>query len=230
MLLEEFRQEILEEHEMEQRRIQEESTETGSSCGGVWVLAYPRFASSNRPQESLLLRWKVERLRSAEPLRKLYALEAENGPVEPMVISAPRRIDVEEAWKVTVEGWKDAEQKGWTLEHHTFRSLQIILGRMNCVISSAFAIAKKKSEDHRSHPQLISNYFHLFFFYVLDIRDISRCVFRRRSFPPGVRWWIPLMRCKARRQMGKIWWNVRTTHRKLAKLMELLCRGQYIYI
>ena len=69
MLLEEFRQEILEEHEMEQRRIQE---------------------------ESLLLRWKVERLRSAEPLRKLYALEAENGPVEPMVISAPRRIDVEE--------------------------------------------------------------------------------------------------------------------------------------
>lgn len=74
--------------------------------------AYPRFGSSNWPQESLLLRWKVERLRSAEPLRKLYALEAENGPVEPMVISAPRRIDVEEAWKVTVEGWKDAEQKG----------------------------------------------------------------------------------------------------------------------
>lgn len=35
MLLEEFRQEILEEHEMEQRRIQEESTETGSASGGV---------------------------------------------------------------------------------------------------------------------------------------------------------------------------------------------------
>lgn len=51
-------------------------------------------------------------MRSAEPLRKLYALEAENGPVEPMVISAPRRIDLEEAWKVKVEGWKDAEQKG----------------------------------------------------------------------------------------------------------------------
>ena len=59
-------------------------------------------------EESLLLRWKLERLSVAEKLRQLYAFEAQAQALElqgfeaaPEVVAraAPRRIPVEVAWR-----------------------------------------------------------------------------------------------------------------------------------
>ena len=59
-------------------------------------------------EESLLLRWKLERLSVAEKLRQLYAFEAQaqalelqgfEAAPEAVARAAPRRIPVEVAWR-----------------------------------------------------------------------------------------------------------------------------------
>ena len=59
-------------------------------------------------EESLLLRWKLERLSVAEKLRQLYAFEAQaqalelqgfEAAPEALARAAPRRIPVEVAWR-----------------------------------------------------------------------------------------------------------------------------------
>lgn len=96
MLLGDLRQQLLEEHQLQQRRVEE---------------------------ESLLLRWKLERLSVAEKLRQLYAFEAQaqalelqgfEAAPEAVARAAPRRIPVEEilsSWGPVVNPFEPVEQR-----------------------------------------------------------------------------------------------------------------------
>eukprot|EP00438_Fugacium_kawagutii_P014480 Skav223527 [mRNA] locus=scaffold1160:361707:369347:+ [translate_table: standard] len=120
MLLGEFRQQLLEEHHREQRRIAEDTVP--SDC-----------RQRVRLEELVLLRWKLERRKAAEQLRRLYAAELQGLEPPAAHLATPRRISVEDPSPVDQEDQEDGRDAG--------------MGGMAIAMSVSGNII-------RSHPQL----------------------------------------------------------------------------